>query len=67
MTEREAKAAKAFLDEIGAVCLRHGFSLAHEDRQGGFIIERFKAENIAWLNEALLFPDSVKLEEEPER
>lgn len=43
---------KAFLDDINAVCRKHGLSISHEDNQGGFIIELYKDDNIEWLNGA---------------
>ena len=45
----------AFLDEIEAVCRRHNLSIAHEDREGGFEIEPFSTDNMAWLREAGAF------------
>lgn len=41
-----------FLEEIKTVCKKHGFSIAHEDVQGGFIIENYNSGNIHWLMEA---------------
>lgn len=41
--------ADSFLMEIVEVSKRHGLSLAHEDREGGFIVEPFRQENIKWL------------------
>lgn len=43
---------EAFLDEIEAVCRKHGLSLAHEDFQGAFIVQLFSEENIGWLRDA---------------
>jgi hypothetical protein len=42
----------AFLDDIQDVCRKYNLSIAHEDTHGGFIIEHYKACNIAWLREA---------------
>lgn len=36
--EIENRAIDAFLAEVLAVCGRHGFSIAHEDSHGGFLI-----------------------------
>ena len=54
----DAKAA-ACIEEIIAVCAKHGFSLAHEDSQGGFILEKRTNEKDAaynenWLREAFV-------------
>jgi hypothetical protein len=38
-----------FLDELAGICEKYGFSLAHEDSQGAFIVEPYKKENIYWL------------------
>ena len=43
---------KAFLKEIDEVCQKYGFSIAHEDEYGGFIIDEYKQENIEWLYDA---------------
>lgn len=42
----------AFLEEIIAVCERHGFSISHEDGHGGFIIEERDEGNFDWLRGA---------------
>ena len=42
-----------FLKEILEVCKKHGFSLAHEDTQGAFIVENYKDEDSTWLMYAL--------------
>lgn len=39
----------AFLNEIAEVCKKHGLSIGHEDRHGGFEIEPYDEENIKWL------------------
>ncbi len=41
-----------FLKEIGDLCLKHGLSISHEDRHGGFIIEKYNQETVDWLNDA---------------
>lgn len=40
---------QAFLTEIEAVSRKYGLSLAHEDAQGGFIVEVLKESNLRWL------------------
>lgn len=40
---------QAFLTDIEAVCRKHGLSLAHEDEQGGFIVEELKERNLRWV------------------
>lgn len=42
----------AFIEEIVAVCEKHGLSIAHEDFHGGFIIEENNASNYDWLRAA---------------
>ena len=42
----------AFLDEIEAVCKKHGLSISHQDFQGAFIIEPFDPRNMEWLRQA---------------
>lgn len=41
-----------FLADIEAVCRKHGLSLAHEDVQGGFIVETLKEDNLNWVSGA---------------
>lgn len=43
---------KAFLEDIKNVCIKHGFSISHEDDWGAFQIEKYKEENITWLFDA---------------
>lgn len=43
---------EAFLDEVEAVCRRHGLSLGSEDTHRAFLIEKFSEENLAWLRQA---------------
>jgi hypothetical protein len=45
-------AIDAFLDEIVAVCKKHGMSISHEDQQGGFDIEPFDEHYVRWLSAA---------------
>src|ERR1035437_6239624 len=49
-----------FMEALVDVCKRHGMSLAHEDTQGGFIIEKYNEKNIEWLKHAM-----VRVEEKP--
>lgn len=42
----------AFLKEIHRVCVKHAMTIAHEDTGGAFVIEKFKEENIEWLQDA---------------
>lgn len=44
----------AFLDEIIAVCRKHGFSIGHEDGQGAFLIDEVDEQNFDWLRGAHL-------------
>ena len=47
--------------EIIVVCKKHGFSIAHEDEQGGFIIKEYEQGLAGWLAEA---SDATDREEE---
>lgn len=50
--EVEVPAIDVFLEEVIAVCRKHGFSLSHEDGHGGFKVERPSDRNFDWLREA---------------
>lgn len=52
----------AFLKEIVEVCRKHKMSLAHEDSQGGFIVQNYREDNILWLLAAS--DEASKLDEE---
>lgn len=41
-----------FLIELMELCQKHGFSIAHEDTHGGFIIEEYNVNNIDWIGAA---------------
>lgn len=41
-----------FYQELDGLCRKYGFSLAHEDEYGGFIIDDYKPENMTWLFDA---------------
>jgi len=41
-----------FIEEVLAVCRRHGYSISHEDVHGGFIINGFNEDNADWLRSA---------------
>ncbi len=48
----ENSEVEEFLKDLIEVYKKHGFSLAHEDTQGGFIVEKFNEENVEWLMQA---------------
>ena len=54
MLRRNVKSPKvdAFLFEIAEVCKKYQLSLSHEDRHGGFIIEKYNDCNLEWLTGA---------------
>ena len=54
-TEHNMK--KQFLAELAALCKLRGFSLGHEDRQGGFVVTNHSGELEAWLLDADCGPD----------
>jgi len=43
---------KQFLDDIVAVCHKHGLSLSHEDSHGSFLVVPLNELYIEWLREA---------------
>jgi hypothetical protein len=43
---------ESFLKAIDDVCREHGFSIAHEDSGGGFMIERYSKKRRDWLFDA---------------
>lgn len=45
---------KKFFKEYEELCKKYNFSLAHEDCQGGFILEKFDEYNINWVKEAYI-------------
>ena len=54
--------SEEFLNDIVEVYKKHNLSLAHEDIQGGFIIQDFKEENVVWLKQAYYdndYPESL--------
>lgn len=42
----------SFYQELDDLCRKYGFSFAHEDEYGGFIIDDYKPENMTWLFDA---------------
>lgn len=49
---KKPKEMITFLEDIKQVCLKYNMSIAHEDYNGAFIIEKYRDENIEWLCEA---------------
>lgn len=45
---------KNFFNEYEELCKKYNFSLAHEDCQGGFILEEFDEYNIDWVKGAYI-------------
>lgn len=45
-------AIAAFLDDIEAVCRKHGMSIEHQDGHGAFEIWEFNQDAIEWLRAA---------------
>lgn len=41
-----------FLDEIEAVCRKHGLAISHQDQQGAFVLVRFDEDVMRWLLDA---------------
>lgn len=42
-----------FMADIVLVFQKHGFSISHEDRHGGFIVEDFSDANVEWILAAM--------------
>lgn len=43
---------RLFIDGIVALSMQYHLSIAHEDFEGGFLIQRYKEKNINWLKGA---------------
>jgi hypothetical protein len=52
VTADRTEKVRAFLEEIEAVCRKHGLSIGHEDHQGAFIVEPLEERNLVWLSNA---------------
>lgn len=50
----EDKNIDNFLVEIFKVCEKHGYSIAHEDVKGGFLITKYNDYDVKWLNDAMI-------------
>lgn len=48
----QSKKVREFIDKIIELCKTYNVSLAHEDKHGAFIIEKYFEENIEWLKNA---------------
>jgi len=42
----------AFIEDLIAVCDKHGLSISHEDTHGAFTVEVFSEKRIDWLRNA---------------
>lgn len=42
----------AFIEDVLAVCAKHGYSISHEDGHGAFEIEKFSEDFSEWLRNA---------------
>lgn len=60
----ENPAVDAFLEEIEAVCKKHGFEICHEDDQGAFEIWRYGARG-SWIQDATDCTDDPRLNPQP--
>ncbi len=43
---------EGFFSELETLCRKYNLSIAHEDNQGAFIIQRYKHSNMIWLKSA---------------
>jgi len=48
------KEVDSFLKDLIKVYNKHNMSLAHEDNQGAFVIEKNKDENVKWVKSAII-------------
>jgi hypothetical protein len=39
----------AFLEEVNSVCIKHGFSIMHEDTGGNFEVAKYSSDDSDWL------------------
>ena len=52
---------KKFLEDIDAVCKKHGLSISHQDTHGSFLIEKYDEYNIEWLfNASKCYEDDLE-------
>ena len=49
----QPKEMKEFINEIIKVMKKHNLSISHEDKYGGFIIEKYNECNIKWFKNAM--------------
>ena len=59
-TKRRLGDPNQFIKDVLYVCARHNLSIGHEDTQGAFIIEKFKAKNSDWLRQAIVSEEVEK-------
>jgi hypothetical protein len=50
--KRRNKKVDKFLDEVLAVCKKHGFSISHQDRYGAFEVTKHNYDFHRWLKVA---------------
>jgi hypothetical protein len=43
-----------FINELKLLCEKYDYSISHEDKNGSFIFEKYRPENIEWLEEAMI-------------
>jgi hypothetical protein len=51
---KENKEIDLFIQEILALCKKHGFSIAHEDTHGSFVIEKYNDYDSEWFEAAMI-------------
>ena len=48
----ESPEVDRFLEEVAAVCEKHGMALSHEDRHGGLQVVKLEDGDLQWLMDA---------------
>ncbi len=54
--DEEIPKVDVFINEIIDICKKHGYSIAHEDCHGAFLIHGFDQETADWLKHAHYYP-----------
>ena len=61
----KAPEVDAFIEDVAQVCRKHGFSIAHEDGHGAFVIEPMDEGNLDWLRAAQINLEQKSIAKKP--